>query len=226
MTHKRKKLLVVLAIALLAGGGFAWYRQATATERQVRALLAEVREDEPGLVERWLIKLGLSKDRRSDRYPGEVAEDLAKLGPSAVPALIHSLRDRDSMVRRIAALALGDLGDARAVESLIMALKDADKAVRRLAAEALGKLGDPRGIEFLIAALKDEETRERVCAARALGELGDARAVEPLKALLGDKHSYVREVTTEALKQLRATSEGKPLGGAQDKPFDEAQDKP
>ena len=48
MTRRRKTLLVILAAVLLAAGGFAWYWQATAVDqavdRQVNALLAEVRE--------------------------------------------------------------------------------------------------------------------------------------------------------------------------------------
>ena len=91
MTRRRKTLLVAVALALLATGGLAWYWQATAADWQVKALLAEVREDGPGLVERSLIKLGLKEDRRTDRMPDEVADDLADLGPSAV--LEHNFLD-------------------------------------------------------------------------------------------------------------------------------------
>ena len=206
MTRRRKTLLVAFAL-LLAAGGVAWYWQATAVDRQVNALLAEVRQDEPGLVERWLIKLRLWEDRRTGREYYEVGNDLAKLGPSAVPRLIRALRDRDRRVRCTAALTLQLLEDTRAVEPLIAALKDEDAPVRWWAAEALGKLGDARGVEPLIAALKDEGDYVRLTAARALAELGDARAVEPLKEVLGDENEYVRMAAAKALKQLRRTSE-------------------
>ena len=226
MTRRRKTLLVALALVLLAVGSFAWYRHATAVDRQVNALLAEVRTEEPALVDRWLIKIGLGKDRRTARRVYEVVEDLAKLGPPAVPALIRALQDRDIMVQLVAAEALGDLGDARGVEPLIVVLKDDDQIVRCRAARALGELGDARAVEPLAGVLKGEFAFVRQSAADALGKLGDDRAVKPLEKLLGDEDAAVREAAAKALEQLRKLSEGKPFGGAQGRPFDGAQDKP
>ena len=156
MSLGQKRLLVVLAVVVLAAGGFAWYWHATAVDRRVNAQLDEVRKEEPGLVERSLIKLGLAEDRPSDREYWEVAMDLAKLGPPAVPELIRALRDSNWWVRWVAARALGDIGDARAVGPLIAALKDEDRDVRYGVAAALGKLGDARAVGALIAALKDD----------------------------------------------------------------------
>ncbi|KKK81862.1 hypothetical protein LCGC14_2809170, partial [marine sediment metagenome] len=42
--------------------------------------------------------------------------------------------------------------------------------------------------------------------------------VEPLEELLGDEEPYARKIAKEALEKLRGRSEGKPFGGAQDKP--------
>ena len=224
MTRRRKTLLVVLALVLLAGG-FAWHWQATAVDREVDALLAEVRKQEPGLIEGWLIRRGLRHDRRTGRALDEVAAELAKLGPSAVPELVWALRDSDQSVRCVAAWALGDLGDARGVEPLIAGLKDENLEARRAGAhvltegmqgvrwhavEARGKLGDRRAVEPLIEVLKDGSGLVRLNAVEALGELGDPRAVEPLKALLGEKDADVRKAATEALQQLRGHSEAKP----------------
>ena len=209
MTRRRKTLLVALALVLLIVGLSAWYRQATAVDRQVNALLAELRKDEPGLVERWLIKLGLRKDRRTGRAWNEVGDDLAKLGPSAVPALIRALRDKDPWVQVTAALALCKLGTP-AVEPLIAALRDEDWHVRFNAARTLGELGDARGVEPLVAALKDEDARVREEAAAALGKLGDARGVEPLEELLGDENADVRKAAEAALEKLREKREGSP----------------
>jgi HEAT repeat protein len=59
-------------------------------------------------------------------------------------------------VRRAAAEALGQLGDARAVEPLIARLGDAAWNVRRAAAEALVKIGAP-AVEPLIGRLGDDD---------------------------------------------------------------------
>ena len=209
MTRRRKTPLVVFALVFLAVGASAWYWQATAVERQVDALLAEVRRYQPGVVVRWLMKLGLRKGRRIDRMYYEVVPDLAKLGPSAVPHLIRALDDEDLDVQRTAAWALGELGDDRALEPLIAALKDENGRVRSSAAFALGKLGDPRGLRALIAVLKDEEEGVRFHAALALGKLGDARAIEPLAELLGDQKLEVRVTARAAIDRLRGQSGAK-----------------
>jgi HEAT repeat protein len=53
------------------------------------------------------------------------AEALEKIGPPAVPALIQALRDEKEEVRRAAAKALGEIGDA-----LTQALRDEKEEVR------------------------------------------------------------------------------------------------
>ena len=54
-----------------------------------------------------------------------------------VPGLIKELCHEDWRVRSAAALALGRIGDARAVEPLIAALNDQDRHVRWEAADGL-----------------------------------------------------------------------------------------
>ena len=68
----------------------------------------------------------------------------AQDAPQTVEALIAALEDEDKSVRRDAAKALGDIGDARAVEPLIAALKDESKYVRGRVMVVLGRLGDVR----------------------------------------------------------------------------------
>ena len=159
-----------------------------------------------------------------------------------VTSLIKALAyQKDSLVRWLAAEALGNLGDARAVEPLIAALKDSDSSVRQRAAEALGKLRDTRAVEPLITALKDRDSyvRQRAAdaldkigapaielfitalkdsdsdvrqrAAEALWQIGDARAVEPLIAALKDSDSGVRRRAAEALYKLRDARAVEPL---------------
>ena len=139
MTRGQKTLLVVLAVIVLSGGGFAWYWQATAVDRQVNALLDEVRTERPDVLRGILIQLGLTKDVRTERGYEEVGRDLTKLGPAAVPELMRALQDNDPSVPPLAALALEQLGDPRGVEFLVAALKDEHAKVRHNAMYALGR---------------------------------------------------------------------------------------
>lgn len=78
-----------------------------------------------------------------------------KLDVNAIKPLIQALKDEDKNVRRLAAQALGAIGDARAIEPLTQTLKDGDTTVRQNAAYALGYIYDDRVIEPLKMALKD-----------------------------------------------------------------------
>src|SRR6478609_2494980 len=71
----------------------------------------------------------------------------------AVDALVGALKDTDAGVRRQAAAALGEFGDASAVDPLIAVIRDANADVRRHVIGALGELGDSRALEPLTAAL-------------------------------------------------------------------------
>ena len=79
-----------------------------------------------------------------------------------IEGLIEALgQNEDKDVRSSAAVALGKIGDTRAVEPLIAALGDQNEVVRRGGAMALGKISDrwqiPPAVEPLIVALGDED---------------------------------------------------------------------
>jgi HEAT repeat protein len=117
----------------------------------------------------------------------EAAKSLARLAaPEAVEPLLHLLHCGDTVTRReIAAYALRDFSDARAVGPLLATLQDTAEhpRVRGMAAESLGQLQDPRAVEPLIAALADAEVEVRFWAAFALGTLGDPAAIVALRRL-------------------------------------------
>ncbi|MBU0599589.1 HEAT repeat domain-containing protein, partial [bacterium] len=103
-----------------------------------------------------------------------------------VDELIQKLKDGDSGVRWIAAEALGEIKDIRAIKPLILALKDEYLGVQMSAAGALVMIGTP-AVEPLITTLKDKNSDVRMFAAEALGEIKDTRAVKPLLAALKAK---------------------------------------
>lgn len=105
-------------------------------------------------------------------------------------------------VRNVAAYALGEIGDIRAVGPLIEALEEKDLDLYSTVTIALAEIGDERAVEPLIEALKDDDWYVRVSSARALGIIGDERAVEPLNEALKDDEESVRESVSIALKEF------------------------
>jgi HEAT repeat protein len=91
-----------------------------------------------------------------------------------IEALIRALQYRDdTAVRAEAAMALGKLGDLRAVEPLISTLQsDSDPYVRSVSATALGNLGDTRAQEDLLNALQGDTLEVGAAAGEALRKLG------------------------------------------------------
>ena len=123
------------------------------------------------------------------KHPSVRATAAGRLGharrPSAVPALIQTLKDDDSSdVRREAAKALGVLRDARAVPALTQTLSDRDANVRFAAAHALGETNDPKSVPALLKALGDPSWPVRDQAAWALRGLLTPQLVAPLVAAL------------------------------------------
>lgn len=127
--------------------------------------------------------------------------ELARLGETVVAALIPALKDEDSDVRKGAAGALGEIGDARAVEPLIQGLNDKYWDVNKKAATALGKIGES-AVEPLLQTLKAESGVVRWGAVATLGEIRDKRAVEPLVRALKDEYQGVNREAEEALGNI------------------------
>lgn len=76
----------------------------------------------------------------------------------------------------IAAGALGEIGDLRALEPLIAATKSADDSVRRSAVEALGNLGDARALDAIEQSDVDRVTKSS--ARERIEKLGISRREE------------------------------------------------
>ena len=118
---------------------------------------------------------------------------------------MEALKDQDWHVRQAAAVALGRIGDARAVEPLTAALKDKNSAVvmRSAAAAALGRIGDARAVEPPTAAVNDKAWHVQEAARSALRRIGES-AVEPLSAPPKDKDADARRRAADALGKMGA----------------------
>lgn len=131
------------------------------------------------------------RDRRVQEW---AAQHLGTLKDSrAVPALIKTLKYKDThdvYVRATAAGALGEIGDSRAVPILIDALNNDNWFVRECAAGALGKIKDRRAVPGLIKASKEQNEgwdatkRVWIAALWALGEIKDPKAISALISAL------------------------------------------
>src|SRR5665648_1160596 len=132
----------------------------------------------------------------------EAAVALGKIGDPALEPLLGALKDKNPHVRILAAVALEELENPKAVEALIAALQDENIDVQASAARALGSINDTRAVDPLIAALKDKKSEVRGSAAVALGEIGDKKATMPLAALLKDPSEKVRRLAAVSLGEI------------------------
>jgi HEAT repeat protein len=133
--------------------------------------------------------------------------DLASaLSERAVPALINTLQDSNSAVRRESAAALGQIGSqsqevgARVAPVLQGKLTDIDLRTHWTAASALGRIGTP-ALPSLSEALQDKNRDVRHRVVWALGTIGEPAAPALISAL-DDLDPRVRERAVTALGQI------------------------
>ncbi|MFL5494812.1 MAG: peptidylprolyl isomerase [Gemmatimonadales bacterium] len=107
------------------------------------------------------------------------------------PDLYHrALVSPDSLVRRVAAMGAGRIGDLRATALVVPLLADPDSTVRVAAAFGLGLLRDTAAVQPLIERLTGVPPLEPVSAAEAvtaLAKIGGRRVGEFFSAVLGGR---------------------------------------
>ena len=147
------------------------------------------------LVLGWLKGAGV--DRALTRLMGrvdlrdEVVEALVRHGSANSKLLIAQLTAEDLEVRRSAIVALGRIGDSRAIAPLVNTLKEASLTIE--AANALAQIGDPRGVEGLLPLLGSDDASIRQAAVSALNSLIPPAMSERIIPLLHDPDPNVRE---------------------------------
>jgi HEAT repeat protein len=149
--------------------------------------------------------------------------------PKVVDALIVTLKDPDRAVREDATIALGMIGDPRAIDALLEAMKDG--AVKRHAIMALGMIGDGRALQPVLDALKgkgirqdgtptpgcivSEESFIKEAAVTALGHFRDPRVIPDLIMLLKD---VVLKDRAAASLEFNGEAANEPLVAVQHQP--------
>jgi HEAT repeat protein len=149
-----------------------------------------------------MMRLGAAlKDRRHVEEAFSAVVALGRIGNAKAVDLLIGALSRKDNVARSAARELGRIGDERAAGPLAELLGHPE--VSQSAADALAKLGG-RGVEMLMATLKHESVDARLLAAGRLGDLGDSRAVEALIETLTHDGDYgVRTAAATALGGLK-----------------------
>ncbi len=114
------------------------------------------------------------------------------------------LKLRSEGLGKVAAGALGEIGDRRATEPLLRALESDNRYTKAAAILALGKLRDRRAVPALLKMLKAKKGSFVVPAAVALGQIGDESVVPVLIELVENGHGYWRDVyTIDALGSIK-----------------------
>jgi putative membrane-bound dehydrogenase-like protein len=111
----------------------------------------------------------------------------------AIPFLVEFLKDKNLVTRRMAAEALGRIGDKAVVPALLKALeaKDVDRTLEHALTYALIEIGDAAGTE---AGLLSKSTSVRQASLIALDQFGGKLKADPVLATLESVDPKVRQI--------------------------------
>ncbi len=152
--------------------------------------------------------IDLLKAKKEDiRVIRTAAERLGELKSiDAVDPLLELLKNDKPELRRAAVIALGTIGDRRAMKPLLYKLKDEDVYVRTEVSRALEKFetrdNTSQESDDLIKGLEDASPRVRIESAQKLTELKDPEMVPHLIALLSDEDYDVRQTAIVMLTKF------------------------
>jgi HEAT repeat protein len=122
----------------------------------------------------------------------EMVEALARHGAPVVDLLIEQLDSEDPTARRTAVVALGRIGDRKAVPSLLRVLEQGDALLVPVAA-ALARLGDTRAFMPLLGLLGHPQAAVRQTVIGALNSIGHPAMASEILARLEDPDPLVRD---------------------------------
>lgn len=121
---------------------------------------------------------------------------------SSIRSLIKGLSDREPLVRRASANALGELKVSSAVDALLVLLKEDDESLRRASVVALGRIGDKRAANA-VRDVASEAGPDQWEYAAALYRLGDTESLDRVTAALASDYADVRRNALKALLEFR-----------------------
>jgi len=151
------------------------------------------------------------RDKRFGARDGAARKEAARAAgarrdASALPALLHLLRDHSTSVAAAALWALSRIADPATVEPIAALLKAPAAALRSGAVHALVALATPEAVAPLIAALPEGDEALVAAILEGLGTLPDPLVVPALITLLHDERGQARARASRALLQRPAAS--------------------
>ena len=188
-------IIIAICIGIFLLFGYLTYEQKTAKE-----YLNDVRTGSEFCC-RWQSAYELSNiisSQKEKLRSTDFVDELVKV--------YQSSRSEDPRIRRYLALAMGHLGDPRAVPALVEGLSDTDIDNQIYNMWALGSIGDSASVPDIVHKLEAQDPAIRRTAAYVLGSLKDPRAVHDLKIALNDSSEDVRWNAAIALAQLNDAS--------------------
>ncbi|MEN6371769.1 MAG: HEAT repeat domain-containing protein [Armatimonadota bacterium] len=161
--------------------------------RACDSLAEHLSDDSPVVAQASALALAALGDHRAVEPLISILHIEPEMKPVKISVNPDVYRDEDMarFARNAAAIALGKLGDSRAIEPLAAALEN--ESVAPYAALSLAQLGDCRGVQYLLNMLKSSEERQMSKAIYALGESKDHRAVKPLVEMLNSETIHCGE---------------------------------
>jgi HEAT repeat protein len=183
--------LIIIAICV---GIFLLFGYLTYEQRSPREYLNAIQSGSES--QRWQAAYELSN---------QVSSQKEKLDPEFVGDMIaayRNVKNGDARVRRYLALAIGHIGDKRAVPSLVEGLDDTDIENQIYTLSALGFIGDNSAVPGVVKQLKHPDPSVRKVAAYVLGAMNDPRAAHDLQVALNDVKDEVRWSAAMALARM------------------------
>jgi len=123
---------------------------------------------------------------------GEVVEALVRYGGRVTDLLTAQLTSEELDIRYAAVIALGRIGDPKAVPALVKTLSR-DPELTVVAAGALAKIGDRQAYTALLGLMGHPQTAVRQAVISALNSLGHPQMPQDMNRLMGDADPRVRE---------------------------------
>jgi HEAT repeat protein len=183
--------LIIIAICV---GIFLLFGYLTQEQRSPREYLSVIQNGSDS--QRWQAAVELShqvfteKDKMDPAFAGDMI------------AAYRNVRNGDVRVRRYLALAIGNIGDKRAVPSLVEGLDDSDTENQIYTLSALGLIGDNSAVPGVAKQLKHPDPSVRKVAAYVLGAIKDPSAAHDLQIALNDVKEEVRWNAAMALARM------------------------